>query len=276
MSDRARSIGDDQLETIRNSNCPSRSNSSRGTAPLAARSVTGIMRWWGMANGMYWCGRCMGNHRYNSQIGRDHLSSSSRSRTASRTPALQRHASMRSSSPPRQVGPLQRPPAPSRNAELRRRSREVLLKRTGNAVSTTLVGVIFNADSVYGLIADEVLARVPWYRRRFRSHWLCLSLEDASEAASPTIYLALVQEVMIREFVSLGMPKFLAQVLAKSAGAVVKRMVGALGADQLVSLLRALILLICPNFDRCPTQQSVCSQFVKPGAEEVVRSILTP
>lgn len=36
----------------------------------------------------------------------------------------------------------------------------------------------------------------------------------------------------------------------------------------------AQVLLVCPDFERCPTQQSVCIYFLEPGVEEALRSAL--
>jgi hypothetical protein len=134
--------------------------------------------------------------------------------------------------------------------------------------------MVFDADSRYRLMADEILAHIPWYRRGNRSHRLCRQLEDAAQALSPGTYLERIGEALTKELRGRGLPRFVAEVIARSLTTATGRVVGSLGTDQLIATLRALIPLVCPDFERCRTQQSVCSHFLAPGVEEALRSAL--
>lgn len=246
-----------------------------------------------MANRMYWCDRCKREHRNDSQIGREHFyerSSLGRTpswpSTLSRTGSTQRssHSSCPTPAPspvrtpaPRStsVGPPPHPPliAPSRIERRRRRSRHVLNRRTGEEVSTALLNLIFEAGSPLAIIADELLEQLPWHKRRAWSHWFCILLEHTSDAVSPGTYIAVVQKEITSLLQDKGMPRFVALSIGKSFGAVANRLVGSLGTDQIVAALRALVLLLCPDFSRCPTQEAVCAYFLKPEVEEALRTM---
>jgi len=231
-----------------------------------------------MARRTYRCSRprCHGkNHYYSSAIGRDHL-----------RPVGQRTSSFNSSPPamargfvkPRPARPKKPPRVPSptdrgadRRADRRARNREALTRRLADPSASFAVAIIFKPDSVYGIAADELLKRVPWYRRSSRGHWLCKVLEDASKAIDPATYTAAVGEGVTRTLRDAGMPDFAATVLGKSAAFGAGRAIGTVGTDQIILGLRAMVPLVCPDFERCPAQAVVCTTLLKPEVEGLLR-----
>lgn len=230
-----------------------------------------------MAKRTYRCSRprCGKNHYYSSAIGRDHL-----------RPVGQRTPSFNSSPPamargfvkPRPARPKKPPRAPSpkdrgadRRADRRARNRETLTRSLADPSASFAVAMLFKPDSVYGVAADELLKRVPWYRRPSRGHWLCKVLEDASKAIDPATYTAAVGEGVTETLRDAGMPEFAATVLGKSAAFGAGRAIGTVGTDQIILGLRAIVPLICPDFERCPAQAVVCTTLLKPEVEGLLR-----
>lgn len=239
-----------------------------------------------MARPKYYCYQCKGNHYFTSKIGRQHRAAANpftaRRRTATKkrsrskrpgSRSVRRPSPMPAAEAPRGAKPAREPvPAPA-SSQHRGSARLVVHRSCGPAANAVAV-IVFDADSRYRLMADEILARMPWYRRSRRGHWLCRQLEEAAQAFSPGTYLERVGDVVAKELRRRGLPRFVAEVVARSLTTVTGRAVGSLGTDQLVATLRALIPLVCPDFERCRTQQSVCAHFLAPGVEEALRSAL--
>lgn len=235
-----------------------------------------------MGRPTYYCYRCKRNHFYTSKTGRLHRGGFARGSTTKRTSKKQPRSKTPRRRSPRQVrvaalpsDDRQRPTKTTESPWVGRRedARSVVEGFSGTAAGAVAV-ILFDPGSRYRMMADEILSRMPWYRGANRGHWLCRRLEEAATALSPGTYLDRIGTAITTELVAKGVPQFAAQVIAKSMATATGRVVGSLGTDQLITTLRALVPLVCPNFERCPTQRSVCSHFVAPGIEEVLRSAL--
>ncbi|MCM3516239.1 hypothetical protein [Nocardioides sp. P86] len=156
--------------------------------------------------------------------------------------------------------------------------RERALRRVaGDNVSDAIVTLLFDPTSSYGLLADKLLDKVPWYRRNNRGHWLCKHLERASEAIDLGTYTSMLGKDLAGLMEQSGLPRFAAQVIAKSAAFGASRAVGAASGLAHVQLgLRLLIPLVCPNFDTCPAQATSCKTLLEPGVEDMLRSAVRP
>lgn len=228
-----------------------------------------------MAKRTYRCSWCGNNHFYGSKTSRDHQRLIRRQTPSSRSspPAMARGfvkpRPARPKKPPRVPSPTDR--GADRRADRRARNREALTRRLADPSASFAVAIIFKPDSVYGVAADELLKRVPWYRRSSRGHWLCKVLEDASKAIDPATYTAAVGEGVTRTLRDAGMPEFAATVLGKSAAFGAGRAIGTVGTDQIILGLRAMVPLVCPDFERCPAQAVVCTTLLKPEVEGLLR-----
>ena len=233
--------------------------------------------WLGVPTASYYCSRCGHNHRYSSEIGRAH--------TAASRP---RYVSPSSFYRGRTVRPLRRrgsagvqrpqqghkkPKSRLPNSQWKRRrssNREALSRKLQDTASSAVVTLVFDPSSRYAFVADELLERLPWYRWNNRGHWLCRLLSTSSKAFDPGTYLAAMGKEVSGLLQDAGMPAFAAAVIGKSAAFGIGRLTSAFGTDQILLGLRVLILLVCPNFDRCPTHAEVCSHLLMPGVEDLL------
>ena len=157
----------------------------------------------------------------------------------------------------------------------RREAAEVVLVSRMQTTAAEVVGVlIFDRHAMFAWTADKLLDAMPWYRFQNRSHWLCRLLDKAARLLLPGTYIQAVGGVIARELVEAGLPRFAAELVAQGVMKGIGRAVGSLGTDQLILALRALVPLVCRNFERCPVQGHVCSHLAAPGVEGALRSIL--
>lgn len=161
--------------------------------------------------------------------------------------------------------------AAQRREASRRRAVDTLFTQAP-ACEADIAGILLDPSSGYAHLADRLLDAMPWYRGHNRGHWLCRRLDEAARGLSPGTYLRRVGDVVAQELVRRGLPRFAAILIGEAMVSAGGRLVGSLGTDQLIAALRGLTLLVCPNFERCPTQQSVCTHFLEPGVEDALRS----
>lgn len=76
-----------------------------------------------------------------------------------------------------------------------------------DTAASAVAVVVFDPGSRYRLVADEILARMPWHRRVGTGHWLCRQLEGAARALSPGTYLQRVEGVVEAELRKNGVPR---------------------------------------------------------------------
>lgn len=153
-------------------------------------------------------------------------------------------------------------------------SRSTLERELGDITSSAVVTLIFDRESRFALVADELLEHMPWWRRKNRGHWLCKSLNASAAAVDPETYFVALGTGTTAVLRDTGMPRFAAEVIGKSFAFGAGRLAGSLSTDHLVLVLRVLILLVCPDFDRCPTQSTVCTHLMSPGVESMLRESL--
>lgn len=250
----------------------------------------------------YYCGRCDRNHRYDSQIGREHAHLGA-SVPLARRPSFPTRPAQPSqprpsarptpvSRPPRAPGqgkpstsgqhvvsrPNVRPPLPDQRRQRYQDPRERAFRRVaGDNVSDAIVTLLFDPTSSYWLLADKLLDEVPWYRWKNRRHWLCTLLDRASEAIDPGTYARVLGKDLARLLEQSGLPRFAAQVIAKSSAfGAGKALHAASGLAHVQLGLRLLIPLVCPNFDNCPAQVTSCKTLLEPGVEDLLRSAVPP
>ena len=136
-----------------------------------------------------------------------------------------------------------------------------------------VVSLLFDPRAGYRLVADEILDRMPWYRRRNRRHWLCKILERASEAIDPSTYTAWLGHGIEEILKQSGLPRFAVKVISKSAAFGAGKFVSSTTQLENVKLgLLLIIPLICPNFSKCPAQAAPCKALLTPGVEDLLRS----
>lgn len=187
-----------------------------------------------MARRKYLCIRCNGNHYYDSRIGREHFTTSS---STKRTAVVQTPM------------PFQgRNLAPAAVVNSRARTRDSFT----DAAASVTVGLLFQQDGPYAVVADEVLANVPFFKRRkIRQHWLCAVGVVAADALSEVSITNLAARTVEERCSAAGMPTFFSKIVGKSSG-VGLSLVTADGTEGLVITVKALTLLNCPEFDKCP------------------------
>ncbi|MFE7224994.1 hypothetical protein ACFU7D_09450 [Nocardioides sp. NPDC057577] len=132
------------------------------------------------------------------------------------------------------------------------------------------MALLFDPGSLYGVAADDLLGRVPWHRRKGRGHWLCEFLDGSSNAIDPGTYTAAVGDEVTQTLPNAGMPRFAAVVLGKSAAFGVGRLTE-ISTGQITMGLRIIVPLVCPDFERCPAQATVCTTLLKPEVEAMLR-----
>jgi hypothetical protein len=162
-------------------------------------------------------------------------------------------------------------PAPPRRG---RTPRERARERIGDSrqvVDELVLAYLFDLDGFYEKLADRLLDRVPLRHKIRRGHWLCLKLNTVAEAVDPGTYARLFGKSTAEGLAALGAPPFMAEVLGAGAGMGLKIAMGSTPIAQLTSSLRLLIPLVCPNFDRCPTERDVIKTFATPMLAEQLK-----
>lgn len=244
-----------------------------------------------MPSGTYYCGKCGHNHRHNSQIGRQHASipTSSRSLPPPSPSGLPHRVrstptgSYKSTSPQNRGGVSRGPaaqqpgehrsPPPRRRREQQDPRKQELRRVLEDGSADVVVSLLFDPRAGYRLVADEILDRMPWYRRRNRRHWLCKILERASEAIDPSTYTAWLGHGIEEILKQSGLPRFAVKVISKSAAFGAGKFVSS--TTQLENVKLGLLLIIpltCPNFSKCPAQAAPCKALLTPGVEDLLRS----
>ncbi|MGH3353642.1 MAG: hypothetical protein ACRDPS_23475 [Nocardioides sp.] len=174
----------------------------------------------------------------------------------------------------RRAASAPRPPgkerASERLSEQRASNRQVVATRLEGTAASAVVALLFDPDSLYGVAADDLLGRVPWHRRKGRGHWICEFLDDSSKAIDPGTYTAAVGHEVTQMLREGGMPRFAAVVLGKSAAFGAGRLIE-ISTGQIMMGLRVIVPLVCPDFERCPAQDTVCTSLLKPGVEAMLR-----
>jgi hypothetical protein len=233
---------------------------------------------------MYYCALCGHRHYFTSGIGIEHLRlrfrwiSSFGSVVAAKSRAGLREFSRGGFKRP---GASSLPLGPSngvrrtRHSDRRASNREVVAAKLEGTGASAVVALLFDPDSLYGVAADDLLSRVPWYRSRSRGHWLCELLDESSKAIDPGTYATAVGKEVTQVIHTAGMPRFAAAVLGKAAAFGAGRLIE-IGTGQIILGLRVIVPLVCPEFERCPTQSSVCTTLAKPEVEDMLRSAQLP
>ncbi|WP_432548643.1 hypothetical protein [Kineococcus sp. SYSU DK004] len=129
-------------------------------------------------------------------------------------------------------------------------------------------------SSGYEAVADVLWGARPLSRRFLRRHELCVALNDVAAAIDPATYAGAVGQGAAAFLVAQRVPGWAAYALT---GTAVKTLLLASGVDpglQLRLVLRALIVLVCPGLEHCPTCAPVCSALASPEASQQLRFAL--
>lgn len=238
-----------------------------------------------MPRPMYYCAHCGHRHYFTSAIGIEHLRlrfrwvSSFGSLVAAKSRAglheLSRGGSNRPGTSSLPLGPSEGVRRTPHSVDRRASNREVVAVKLEGTGASAVVALLFDPDSLYGVAADDLLSRVPWYRRRSRGHWLCELLDESSKAIDPGTYTTAVGKEVTQVIRTAGMPRFAAAVLGKAAAFGAGRLIE-ISTGQIILGLRVIVPLICPEFERCPTQGPVCTTLAKPEVEDMLRSAQLP
>ena len=234
---------------------------------------------------MYYCALCGHRHYFTSGIGIEHLrlrfrwvsSFGSAVAASSRAGLLEisRGGFKRLGTSSLPLGPSKGVRRTRHSLDRRASNREVVAAKLEGTGASAVVALLFDPDSMYGVAADDLLSRVPWYRRRRRGHWLCEFLDESSKAIDPGTYTTAVGNEVTQLIHAAGMPRFAAAVLGKAAAFGAGRLIE-ISTGQIILGLRVIVPLICPEFERCPTQGSVCTTLAKPEVEHMLRSAQMP
>lgn len=167
-----------------------------------------------------------------------------------------------------------RRPPEARTGRGAARNAAVLQRQAGEGASQ-VVAVLQDPSTGYEAVAEVLLQARPMTSRWFRRHDLCVALNDLAEAIDPATYANALGQGVADAFIAWGMPTWAAHALAASS---VKTLMLAAGAvdptAQLRLVLRGLILLVCPNLDRCPTCSPVCNTLAGPTVAQQLRFAL--
>ncbi|WP_432507238.1 hypothetical protein [Kineococcus arenarius] len=134
--------------------------------------------------------------------------------------------------------------------------------------------VLQDPSTGYEAVAEALLEARPLSRRVLRRHELCVALNDVAAAIDPATYAGAIGRRAAGLLVAQGVPTWAAHALT---GTAVKTLMLGTAVDPSTHLrlvLRALILLVCPNLERCPTCAPVCSTLASPEAAQQLRFAL--
>lgn len=134
---------------------------------------------------------------------------------------------------------------------------------------------MFDRDGFYARMADRLLDTMPWHRRWPSSHSLCRQLDRLAVGLDPGTYAKQVGRPTAEGLLALGFPRFVATTLGAGAGQGLRIALGNTPLGDLVTALRVLTALVCPDLAACPTQREVVKTIVSPGLAEQLRTMAT-
>jgi hypothetical protein len=244
-----------------------------------APSMAAVRR--AMPRNQYACSTCGGRHVYGSQRGRECGSQGHGvtqvargkwgSRDAGRQPSWP--AAPRTPYPSKPTMPAERAARPPHaRPHPRNRSRETIERRL-STVSTHTLTYVFDRDAFYETLAKQLLDARPLIRRWTPGHWLCRQLDETARGLDPGTYTRQAQRPIREGLRSLGFPDFIATVLGAGAGVGLNIAVGQTPMGKLVTALRVLGALVCPNLSACPARNEVVKAFAAPSLAGELKSM---
>lgn len=177
------------------------------------------------------------------------------------------------------AGPATRPETapPSRSAEKKATQRAAARTANRQIISQTVdvpgyvLDLTFNPQGIYTRVANQFIDAVPCRRKRRKGHWLCEQLRDAADTISPATWAKEVEKATVSSLVIAGFPVFMARVLGSGANLGFKMATKRLPFANIALLLKALIPLVCPDLDQCPTERDVMKAFGAPFISEALQ-----
>ncbi|WP_225440261.1 hypothetical protein [Amycolatopsis eburnea] len=237
----------------------------------------------------YHCSTCGGAHRYGSQRGQRCGQTSSRPKYQRRTvPRAQAHrpdwttppTSQYTSPRPRTTfppthtptPPREAKPTPDRKAERRQRAKESLTRDPSN-IAGDVVTYVFDENGFYTRLANRAIDKVPWFHPvRYRSHGLCVCLNNVAKGLDPATYAKWAQLPLRAGLIRVGCPTFLAEVLSAASAFGVKQILGTLPHAQLYKTMRVMIPLVCPDLGICPARTDVVKTYASPALGQELKA----
>lgn len=135
---------------------------------------------------------------------------------------------------------------------------------------------LFDPNGFYVRLADRLLDNLPWHRRiRRRGHWLCACLNELSKGLNPTTYAKFAHKPVRNALLTLGFPRFVAETLGAATVFGMKKTLAAIPTAHLAKALRAVIPLVCPDLDVCPTRSDVVKTLASPMLAAQLKSLAT-
>ena len=135
-----------------------------------------------------------------------------------------------------------------------------------------ILSYVFDRDGFYEKLADKLIDNLPESRRGpKRDHWLCLQLSHTADLVNPDTYAEQAGKTVRDGLAGMGFPKFMADALGAGSGVVLKVSFGSTPLGSVTKVLYALIPLVCPELERCPTEKKVVQTFATPILAEQLR-----
>lgn len=179
-------------------------------------------------------------------------------------------------------GPARRPvprsarPAAAPALGIKRQRSRAEVTRQVSAVSTQTLTYVFDRDGFYEGLAGRLLAARPLTKKLWRGHWLCKQLDEAARGLDPSTYAQQAQRPAREGFRSLGFPDFMSTVMGAGAGVGLNIALGETPMNRLVTALRVLGALVCPNLATCPARNAVANTFVAPELADQLKNMEPP
>jgi hypothetical protein len=131
---------------------------------------------------------------------------------------------------------------------------------------------VFDRDGFYARLADRLLDTMPVHRRMMRGHWLCNCLSNLSQRLSVRTYTERLQAPIRDILRHAGAPRFIANAFGAAAAYSAEKALATASTEQLAKALKAVIPLICPDLDVCPTKMTVIKTFASPILAEELKA----
>ena len=125
-----------------------------------------------------------------------------------------------------------------------------------------IAAALIDENSFYSRLASDLINKTPRSKaRRSKGHGLCRQLDAVAKAISPGTYTDKLGGIVAEELKRLGAPSFFARAGGASAGIGAKLAMSHIPVGQAATALLALIPLVCPDLEACPTRERVINAY---------------
>ncbi|WP_328304491.1 hypothetical protein [Actinomycetospora sp. NBC_00405] len=126
------------------------------------------------------------------------------------------------------------------------------------------VEYIFTPERFYDRLAAQLIETAAGQRSQKKGHWLCIQLKETITSINPATWASAAEKPTVSALQKVGFRPVVANGLGAGAALGIRVAFSRTPLADIITSLRVLISLVCPNLNECPARSEALIAYLSP------------